>query len=904
MKWKIWIFLVIFLNLLFISFSYACDTNSWTLIFKHDVSSWDVFLDNNEALSFNTGLNPYSTWIKKFSKLSELENYRLDDWKFEFKLSYPNLSPKKINRRKQVSNPTTWLSNWWVVWYEPILIQANGNRRWWLEYNWTTTTFIDWSVNHSNWWYAIWAKKEYPFVWSNTIPWPSVNVDYVELYVCNPFPKAYVSYSETWWTNQNVISTITILTWNWIHNCVILNNSWNINHIFTWNWTFTYNYSCLDEYWATITWTKTATVNNIDKIKPTAIIEYWFTLPTSWTVWVTLTWFSETWITIMNNSGSNYFLFTWNWTFTFIFKDKAWNTWETTAIVNNIRPEYPIEQSYYPYLRVNQTEISDWTRVFTWSDPKNCIYRTLRVNLWSSSYIVIPAWTCWRTTWTVSDYYLQNTNIQRIATDKFSYFFWKSNLNIIFNKPIKFMFNRRLFDWWSFQKLYYKSNFLDTRQISNTYYTVCNDWVSSIQMNDLHYYRWYYIWYTCKWWNFELQYSPKVPDPTPIINNYDNSSTSNSNSSSYTNNSYNTNNYYYDTWFVKELLSWMADIILKRELQIYSWFWLLNNTTKNSNIQTTVKIDNIWNINQEKLKQDILNQAKLMWLRLNREILSAYVYWRVKWILTNKYYDEKDLLKNIDRWLTAIMFNRFGENVLHLIPQSYNCNFIDIDTLDFNTKQHILSACKYWFIGYTDQTEWVLSTFRPNEYLTRQELINIIARTLKIDEHNKQLVHYVLKDKNILSDFSPRIENKFTILKVMIKLEKYFDKIDKQYLKDLEKKFPYTYDKDIFWTYDWNNQKNKNNKADKNLGHNYSVKYYFSIPYKVWYKWKWVIALQKFLKEYWVFEWKINGYYWLSTAEALYKFQLKEWLISPNAPDYLKWYLWPSTRSRINDLLN
>jgi hypothetical protein len=47
----------------------------------------------------------------------------------------------------------------------------------------------------------------------------------------------------------------------------------------------------------------------------------------------TLTWFSETWITITNNEWLDTYTFTDNWNFTFEFEDLAGNTWSQIATV-------------------------------------------------------------------------------------------------------------------------------------------------------------------------------------------------------------------------------------------------------------------------------------------------------------------------------------------------------------------------------------------------------------------------------------------------------------------------------------------------------------------------------------------------------------------------------------------
>jgi len=81
----------------------ACPSNHRELLFRHNVASSDLFTDDAEALSVNTGSNPFS--VNKYSRLSDIEDYRQADSTFVFKLSYPNES--LVNERSQTSNPTT-----------------------------------------------------------------------------------------------------------------------------------------------------------------------------------------------------------------------------------------------------------------------------------------------------------------------------------------------------------------------------------------------------------------------------------------------------------------------------------------------------------------------------------------------------------------------------------------------------------------------------------------------------------------------------------------------------------------------------------------------------------------------------------------------------------------------------
>lgn len=60
--------------------------------------------------------------------------------------------------------------------------------------------------------------------------------------------------------------------------------------------------------------------------------------------------------------------------------------------------------------------------------------------------------------------------------------------------------------------------------------------------------------------------------------------------------------------------------------------------------------------------------------------------------------------------------------------------------------------------------------------------------------------------------------------------------------------------------------------------------------------------LQQFLMDQWVYSAAINWLYDKNTTNALYEFQKKYWLISDSDPLALRGFLWPKTRSKVNEL--
>jgi len=148
-------------------------------------------------------------------------------------------------------------------------------------------------------------------------------------------PIGTITYSTTDPTNQNVVATITFNE----ENVVIKNTT----HTFEENGEFTFEF--MDQ--AGNKGTATAKVDWIDKIDPTAEINYNITEKTDLNVTVTLINESEK-IIITNNNGSKEYTFTENGEFTFEFIDQAGNKGSATAKVDWIfkndtpsQPEYP-----------------------------------------------------------------------------------------------------------------------------------------------------------------------------------------------------------------------------------------------------------------------------------------------------------------------------------------------------------------------------------------------------------------------------------------------------------------------------------------------------------------------------------------------------------------------------------
>ncbi len=664
-------------------------------------------------------------------------------------------------------------------------------------------------------------------------------------------PTGNISYNPSTLTNNDVIATL-----NPSEAIIMTNNSWSNTYTFTWNWSFTFEYKDL----AWNTWETIATVNRIDKDRPIwQHIEYSETRPISWNVIATLTWFNEP-VTILNNNWSNIRTFTHNWRYTFRYRDNAWNRWTVRATVNNIFPEYQIEHSYDNPTTVFASEIHNYIRTFNWTwwqPDRHCIYKTLKIDLWNTGYSIIPARTCYTINdWISSDLNIYNSPIQKDSDNQYSLFRWKANLNIYFDKPIKFAFNTNMFSWRDIVNLFIKSktdtNFV-SNSISNTYYTKCSNWISDMPNNKLQTYNWNKIWYTCKWWYLKLS-SAEYVDNSTSNNTWNATTTTWTTTTTTTTNSSTTNNYYY----------------------YYNNYYTTNNTESNTNDNENKNIENDFIISDELVKkyneEDLFRKVKELaedkGFFVQNNLLETYLRWRKKGLITQENYDEDMFQSPTTKKIFAIIFSRYINNILKLKPNDdIQCNILDTENLDFSSRNYINSLCKYWIIDKTKK-------YYPDANIVRSRFI-LYIKNLLITTKNKNIdslksnenVIDLLQKEWILNKTDWNLkESKYTILLIL----KRITRITKPQVRI------------------WNVKDSK---------------YIFTKTYKLGYKWYWVRMLQSFLKKYWVFEWNPTWYFGYKTKNALYQFQLKEWILTKNSNDLLKWYFGPSTRKAVNLLI-
>ncbi len=150
------------------------DGGGWTLVFRHDIAG-GLFASDLEADLFNQASPGLAT--QKYSILSKIDELK-SAAPYEFRLFYPNENVR--NHWTQTFDPRSGASPIRpVVGYTAINIDAIGSFWGGLEKS-GTSTFLDGSVNHTNWWYSIGSQSSYP----GGIPGPNTTaVQVVELYI-------------------------------------------------------------------------------------------------------------------------------------------------------------------------------------------------------------------------------------------------------------------------------------------------------------------------------------------------------------------------------------------------------------------------------------------------------------------------------------------------------------------------------------------------------------------------------------------------------------------------------------------------------------------------------------------------------------------------------------------------
>lgn len=151
-------------------------------------------------------------------------------------------------------------------------------------------------------------------------------------------PEVKITYSKLDWTKEDIVATLTSKD-----DIEITNNNGRDTYTFKENGEFTFEYK---DKKTNKMYSIKATVKNIDKVKPTATVEYSTTEKTEEKVVATLKPSED--IIVTNNGGKMTYTFTENGSFTFEFKDKVGNTNTAVAEVRWITKKQEEEKPTNP----------------------------------------------------------------------------------------------------------------------------------------------------------------------------------------------------------------------------------------------------------------------------------------------------------------------------------------------------------------------------------------------------------------------------------------------------------------------------------------------------------------------------------------------------------------------------
>ncbi|MBM76310.1 MAG: hypothetical protein CMK59_12975 [Proteobacteria bacterium] len=128
------------------------DGGGWTLVFFHDIAGG--YFTSHEDAYHNNEEDPDA---HLYSILKHLEHFRDSNGMFELRMNWPDTEITGSNIWRQFSNPTTAP----VVGYEEVNVSYLSQYWAGLELSTSNETYLDGSVQHVNWFYAIGSHVPY-----------------------------------------------------------------------------------------------------------------------------------------------------------------------------------------------------------------------------------------------------------------------------------------------------------------------------------------------------------------------------------------------------------------------------------------------------------------------------------------------------------------------------------------------------------------------------------------------------------------------------------------------------------------------------------------------------------------------------------------------------------------------
>ena len=173
---------------------------------------------------------------------------------------------------------------------------------------------------------------------------------------------------------------------------------------------------------------------------------------------------------------------------------------------------------------------------------------------------------------------------------------------------------------------------------------------------------------------------------------------------------------------------------------------------------------------------------------------------------------------------------------------------------------------------------------------------NIWSYAKDVDSVSESLVKWLELLTNAVNDW--RIDMSILEEPTVVYFQKDTEKLSKKLIKNFKLMLQSVSPKTEAWTGDvatWEESSTEETAV---------VKVTFTQAFKKNQYHEQVKDLQTVLKNWWYYDWEINGIYSPATIEAVYQFQLKEGIITGNEKDKSAyWWFWNATRAKMNSLL-
>lgn len=160
-----------------LSYGMKIPADGWIKVFRHYSGNGAYFSSANSWSEAKLS-NPTNPGADKFSILSRIDNMKIGN-EYIFKMHWPQLGKTQIWAQR--NNPVQdTVPNGGVIGYRAISIDSTINSWGGLEYS-GASTFLDGTVNSTNWYYAI--APAVSWGGTNNFPGDSVAVNEVELWI-------------------------------------------------------------------------------------------------------------------------------------------------------------------------------------------------------------------------------------------------------------------------------------------------------------------------------------------------------------------------------------------------------------------------------------------------------------------------------------------------------------------------------------------------------------------------------------------------------------------------------------------------------------------------------------------------------------------------------------------------